>query len=242
MKKRSKGFSSPRIADSIVTYYGKTDTKVISASKTRRLSPRISEAESRRGEAPAANKTDVNPPPPPPPVAVIVEPIPASQIPPLPVKVTVSGATAKAKRPTRPSLSEQLASIAGKAGELTRDMQKKHNLGQESNPGSSMLCSVPVMSFTVGKLTCRYPSPVHFYTDRCEFPFHHPFENSVIQMVMYFRDMNSITLNSRRMSFNIPNQLVHFKLDYNPAMHTVVIEFVAKSAADEIRRKVASIR
>lgn len=105
-----------------------------------------------------------------------------------------------------------------------------------------MLCSVPVMSFTVGKLTCRYPTPVHFFSDRCEFPFHHPFENTVIQMIMYFRDMNSITLNSRRMSFNIPNQLVHFKLDYNPSMHTVIIEFVAKSAADEIRRNITSFR
>lgn len=149
------------------------------------------------------------------------------------------------KKITRPSLSEQLASIGAAAEEITKGI---HDRLGEGPPGGARvaphtkLCSVPVSSFAVGTLTCRYPSPIHFYDDRCEFQFHHPYENTVVSMTMFFRDMTAISLRGSRFSFNIPRELLHFKVDYDPRIHCVVIEFLGCTAVENILLKVGLLR
>lgn len=151
----------------------------------------------------------------------------------------------KSKR-ARPSLTEQLAAIGHGAEQITKDIHR--TLGGDGPPPlpssqGLLLCTFPVTSFCVGNLTCRYPSPIHFYEDRCEFQFHHPFESStVILMSMYYAHMAAISLKGGRFSFNIPKQLVHFKLDYNPSVHSVVIQFLGQSAIVEILQKVRCLR
>lgn len=67
---------------------------------------------------------------------------------------------------SRPTLSEQLASIADNASSITNDIRKTHGLDQPQDAG--LLLRVPARKFAVGQLACRYPSPVAFYPDRCE--------------------------------------------------------------------------
>jgi hypothetical protein len=57
------------------------------------------------------------------------------------------------------------------------------------------LLTAPSKSFTVGTCRCAFPSPVVFYSDRCQYTFHHPFAKTEVAMVMYFRDMRSVILN-----------------------------------------------
>lgn len=55
----------------------------------------------------------------------------------------------------------------------------------------------------------KYPSPVRFFQDRSEFSFFHPFEHTEVQMVMYYRDMESASLrsSSKRFEFRINHSL-----------------------------------
>jgi hypothetical protein len=82
----------------------------------------------------------------------------------------------------RPSLSEQLLMISRNAESITENIKRTHGLGLEIDPkrnrattiathsGSSNsssgapICTFPAMSFVVGKLECRYPSPVAFFS------------------------------------------------------------------------------
>ncbi|CAM9490884.1 unnamed protein product, partial [Ectocarpus fasciculatus] len=145
------------------------------------------------------------------------------------------------KQLIRPSLSEQLAAIGHGAEEITKSIHSRLGGGAPARPGvgrGSVICTVPVKGFYVGNLSCRYPSPIHFYDSYCEFQFHHPYENSVIEMSMHYNDMTAVVLKGSRFSFNIPKQLIHFKLDYNPSVHAVVVEFIGASAVSEIQQKV----
>ena len=87
----------------------------------------------------------------------------------------------------RPSLSEQLSSIGAKvthlphtyyyiypincrpslpsqAEALTADIRKTHGLQHHQlSPLDSPLCTYPANAFAVGRLECRYPSPVAFF-------------------------------------------------------------------------------
>ena len=71
-------------------------------------------------------------------------------------------------KPVRPSLSEQLASIGASAGSITDEIRKTHKLDDHHGTASGKpLLRVPARAFTVGKLECRYPSPVQFFADQC---------------------------------------------------------------------------
>lgn len=148
------------------------------------------------------------------------------------------------KKPTRPSLSEQLASIGKGAEGITKDIQTRFGRDPADNIGDQgeAMCTLPVTNFFVGNLRCRYPAPIHFFSDKCEFQFHHPYESSVILMSMHYRDMTAVVLKGSRFSFNIPRDLVHFKLDYNPSVHSVMVDFLGKGAISEIVGKIPSLR
>lgn len=89
----------------------------------------------------------------------------------------------------RPSLSEQLASIGAKAEALTADIKAKAGMPADATAGASdaPLFVVPSKCLSVGTLNCRYPSPARFFRDRIQYTFHHPFEATEIEMVMYYR-------------------------------------------------------
>ena len=89
---------------------------------------------------------------------------------------------------------------------LSSELREKHNLLEDSDPP---LFSMPSKSFTVGKLNSKFPSPVFFFQDRCEYNFIHPFEAKQITMIMYYRDMSYLTLDKvkYKMVFKVPRQL-----------------------------------
>ncbi len=91
------------------------------------------------------------------------------------------------ERPQRPSLSEQLAAITANASNITKDIRSKHGLDSADDLNNPPLVTLPAKSFSVGTLCCRYPSPTRYYKDRLEYTFHHPYENSEVLMVMYYR-------------------------------------------------------
>ncbi len=93
-------------------------------------------------------------------------------------------------RPVRPTLSDQLASIGAQADSLTSQIRKTHGLDATTPSSFTTLgpvCTFPAHAFAVGRLECRFPSPVQFFRDRCEYTFHHPFEAAEIRMVMYYK-------------------------------------------------------
>jgi hypothetical protein len=145
-------------------------------------------------------------------------------------------------RPMRPSLSEQLSAIADKASEVTADIRTKAGMDKENNNrfGEQPLLTSPAKNFTVGHLQCRYPAPVEFFSDRFEYKFHHPFQNTEIQLTIYYRDMNNASLTASpspgKLIFRVPRHLVHFSADYDPAKHYVVL-FLSSSADLQFIRK-----
>ena len=112
-----------------------------------------------------------------------------------------SSTTCRPPRLVRPSLSEQLASIGAQADSLTSQIRKTHGLDTSATTPSATttttpVCTFPANSFAVGRLECRFPSPVQFFRDRCEYTFHHPFEKAEIRMVMYYKGGATSTVGS----------------------------------------------
>ncbi|OQS03920.1 hypothetical protein THRCLA_21028, partial [Thraustotheca clavata] len=87
----------------------------------------------------------------------------------------------------RPSLSQQLALISGKTQQLVDTLQRK-------DVGSGKL-TVPTASMTVGRLECKFPSPVHFEDKVCRYQF--MTSSRDIAMFMYYCDMEQISFEHR---------------------------------------------
>lgn len=138
-------------------------------------------------------------------------------------------------RSTRPSLSEQLASIGSKADAISRDIAGKYGI---ETGGKSVSFSTPSLKFTVGRLECKYPSPVAFDSEKCMYTFQHPFASKEIRMYMYFRDMRKVSVRNTTLSFKIMKHLEQFGDDYvisNP-QHMVQIIFASRTDADRVRQ------
>ena len=135
---------------------------------------------------------------------------------------------------TRPSLSEQLASIGAAAGSITAGIREDFGLPSTEKA----LKTTPARCFTVGKLTARYPSPVQFYADRCTYTFHHPYEAREIDMSMFYVDMRAISLHGPTLSFKIAHHLVHFSDDYDPARDALTIELSSSADAAWVQQVV----
>jgi hypothetical protein len=155
---------------------------------------------------------------------------------------TVSGIPLSAvpKKMTRPSLSEQLATIAANAAALTVDIRAKAGMDSTGTFGDPPLLTYPAKCFTVGTLSCRYPSPVSFYQDRMEYTFHHPFENSEIRMIMYYRDLSGPVIVGNKLRSKLPRALSHFPADFDPnnPQHQITIEFTSSGAASSVKQKI----
>ena len=144
-------------------------------------------------------------------------------------------------RPVRPSLSEQLSAIADKASDVTSDIRAKAGM-ERSAFAEKPLHVTPARNFTVGHLQCRYASSVEFFADRFEYKFHHPFQNTEILLVMYFKDMNNVSLTQSptpgKLIFRVPRHLVHFASDYDPTKHYVVLYLSSSTDIDYIRNNI----
>ncbi|CAM9158434.1 unnamed protein product [Ectocarpus sp. 12 AP-2014] len=138
----------------------------------------------------------------------------------------------------RPTLSEQLASIGKAAEDITAGIRKSHGL----KPLEGAILTTPSESFLVGKLRCKYPSPVAFFNHKCVYTFHHPFEATRITMEMFFRDMRSAALDSprRELRFKIDHPLCHYTKDYyhNDPSHFVLIQFSSGLDAERVLEKI----
>lgn len=161
----------------------------------------------------------------------------------------VASAAGKKKQPpaVRPSLSEQLASIGAKAEAITTDIRLKAKIEAPSNSaagggggGDAALFSMPARCFTIGSLSCRFPSPIHFFSDRCEYIFNHPFEASVINMIIYYRDMSAISILGTKLKFKLPKKLACFLSDFDPQNphHVISIEMSSMLSISMIKEKI----
>lgn len=143
-------------------------------------------------------------------------------------------------RKTRPSLSEQLAAIGAQAQTITNSLtpvEKKHTHGR-------VLFSSPAHSFKVGRLECRYPSPIQFFNDKCVYSFHHHARE--VEMIMYFRDMRaSMQWNGpqRAMKFKVARALEQFSTeDYNchNSQHFIEIRFASQESFGKAKKIISS--
>jgi len=106
--------------------------------------------------------------------------------------------------------------------------------------GVGMLFSMPSKSFSVGSLTCKYPSPALFYSDRLEYAFNHPYEATCISMVVFYKDMQTVNIVGTKLRFKLPRKLSLFLGDFDPhnPLHMIVLEVTTASSISAIRDKV----
>lgn len=187
----------------------------------------------------------------------------SAPLPPKPARLTKEQKVQQAKnaRPRRPSLSSQLASFMGQQDQLLGEIRQMNDnkarpVGEKTlSGGSNSYCSsnneakihkpTPVMTVStrllkVGDLASKFPAPVSFFIDHCRYSFHHPFMNLVIDMEMYYRDMEFIVLDTRKKSFHfkIMHHLIHFAKDYFPlknAQHCLCIDLNSETDAQKLK-------
>lgn len=106
--------------------------------------------------------------------------------------------------------------------------------------GVGMLFSMPSKSFSVGSLTCKYPSPALFYSDRLEYAFNHPYEATCITMVVFYKDMQTVNIVGTKLRFKLPRKMSLFLGDFDPhnPLHMIVLEVTTASSISAIRDKV----
>ena len=146
------------------------------------------------------------------------------------------------KLATRPSLSEQLAAIGAGASSLTEDLRNKHGLDNSQ----SILFSTPAISFVVGRLESKLPSPVVWYRHHCAYSFQHPYQRGTqIDMEMRYSDMTRPLVRSDKIGghvfeFKICAPLSCYGIDYQPGKrdHMVKIRLVSGTDADRVRKDI----
>ena len=110
----------------------------------------------------------------------------------------------------RPSLSDQLASIASNSSALIINMKECIVPGGGDCKDKAVLL-LNLKASIVGRCESLYSSPIQFFKTRCHYTFHHPVERRV-EMEMNYRDMASPTLDEgrRTFSFRVHRQLGGF--------------------------------
>ena len=183
------------------------------------------------------------------------------------------------KRPQRPSLSEQLATIGDQAQSITSEIRANaqrndgaappapldgspvprrgagaiymsanssgSGSGQQlaQDPSRDALFSMPAKCFSIGSLNCRFPAPVYFYANRCEYMFNHPYESTVINMIIYYKDMQAINIVGTRFRFKLNRKLALFLGDFDPQnpMHMITLELSTMLGITTIREKIVPL-
>ncbi|ETV91041.1 hypothetical protein H310_14281 [Aphanomyces invadans] len=132
-------------------------------------------------------------------------------------------------RPTRPSLSDQLATIRLEAHSVVQSLTKQCV--------ATAAFTVPTLSLVVGRLECKFPSPATFSTTECRYQFVHGARD--IAMHMYYRDMTGVVFCKRALTlrFKIAHPLAQFGPDYDPHNRNHAIVIGLASVADWSRAK-----
>mmetsp|Transcript_47850 Transcript_47850/g.126931 ORF Transcript_47850/g.126931 Transcript_47850/m.126931 type:complete len:260 (+) Transcript_47850:19-798(+) len=99
----------------------------------------------------------------------------------------------------RPSLSDQLASIANNSSTLIEGMKQSIIPSGGDSKGKPTLL-VYCSKFSVGRCESMYSSAVQFFPTRCSYAFHHPIEKRV-EMDMNYKDMASVTVSDSARTF-----------------------------------------
>ena len=151
---------------------------------------------------------------------------------------------------SKPSFSSQLKLIGSIAEQNIADIKEigfiRASQYERKEPicheDSDVVLSMPTKCITIGFTSCKYPAPIHFYRDRCEFLFYHPFETSEIYMVVWYRDMISFSFICRKFSFKLLRQLCHFPFDYDPnnPLHHIVVELTCNDALLSVKKCIRS--
>ena len=107
----------------------------------------------------------------------------------------------------RPSLSEQLASIASNSTSLINNM-KQSIVPTEGDCKDKPILMVYSPRTIVGKCESQFSTPVQFFSTKCRYAFHHPLEKRV-EMDMNYKDMSNATANEalRALTFRVNRQL-----------------------------------
>jgi hypothetical protein len=100
----------------------------------------------------------------------------------------------------RPSLSDQLASIASNSSALIDNM-KECIVPNGGGCAERAVLLLNLKQTVFGKCESRYSSPIQFFGTRCHYTFHHPVEKRV-EMEMNYKDMSSPTLDESRRTFS----------------------------------------
>ncbi|KAF0718736.1 Aste57867_1521 [Aphanomyces stellatus] len=132
--------------------------------------------------------------------------------------------------PRRPSLSDQLASIGASAQALVDSLSKPTN--------DPLSFTLPTLRLVVGRLECKFPSPVSFSPHLLRYQFLHGGHD--IAMLMYFQDMVDVTfhLPSLSVKFKIPHPLTEFAHgDYDHLNRNHMLHIGFASATDLARAK-----
>ena len=144
----------------------------------------------------------------------------------------------------RTSLSEKSTGIIGtKSEEYARQQSDVDSLEMSERTDTTIL-TLPVKSFSIGKLICKSPSSARFYGDRLEYSFHHPFNLSEVLITMLYRDMTSLSMpvhaSGGRFSFRIPKRHTLLLGDFDPAnkLYVVSIELNSNLAAMTIKQRI----
>jgi hypothetical protein len=148
----------------------------------------------------------------------------------------------KKKRKQRPSLSEQLASIGNEAEKITINLRNKHGI----TVAASILFTMPALSFVVGRIESKSPSPVEFHSSYCAFSFQHPYQTKTrIDMKMQYSHMKNVVVKQDKISgntfeFKINTPLKHYGIDYDPGKrdHVVRIKLASGTDANRIKKDI----
>lgn len=105
-----------------------------------------------------------------------------------------------------------------------------------------ILSSLKFLISLINLIYFRYPAPAVFYRDRLEYTFHHPFQSAEIHLILYYRDMQGLTLSPNpqpgKIHFRVPRKLVHFASDYDPTKHYVTLYLSSSLALENIRNEI----
>lgn len=148
----------------------------------------------------------------------------------------------------RRTVSEKSAVVATTTSEDYKLLQRDVDTAETSvRVDDSPILTLPVKSFCIGKLICKSPTFTRFYGDRLEYSFHHPFNLSEVLIIMFYRDMTSLSMpvhaSGGRFSFRIPKRHTVLLGDFDPAnkMHVINLELTSNLAAMTIKQRIVPI-
>ena len=105
-----------------------------------------------------------------------------------------------------------------------------------AHSANNTLYTLPVKAFTIAGLPCQHPHRVSFYYDRCEYNYHSTTDNSVLSLVLYYKDMTSLNTVGTKLRFKAPVPPVGSESVTTTRL--VTIELTSSGSMGVVREKV----